>query len=318
MIQITYLSHGKLAKGELDTLEKIRSEVWVDCFNPSKPELKKIAEKTDISYEDLLRALDEDERPGIHGIDKVSGVTFHAPFLNKANNYVTVPIGIFINGNRIVIIRTRHIEAIEKLELLDDGKKVEMLQKDITFTMYMILSEVVNHFFRVTDELEERIDKIEDAVFKTHGQKTVKEIFSLKKTLIYFHKSLTGNREVIASIEKKFIKDLKGPNVKKIRYLYSDVIQLIDMIATYRDILTGTLDIHLTSVSNNLNEIVKRLTVVASFVMVPTLISGIYGMNFKYMPEIHKWGVYGYPFALGLMGLSIVLMYIYFKRKKWL
>ena len=90
------------------------------------------------------------------------------------------------------------------------------------------------------------------------------------------------------------------------------------MIATYRDILTGTLDIHLTSVSNNLNDIMKRLTVITAFVIIPTLISGIYGMNFKHMPEIHKWGVYGYPFALSLMVLSIVFMYIYFKRKQWL
>ena len=318
MINITYLSHGKLTKGDLDNLEKIRSEVWIDCFNPSKPDLKKIAEKTDISYEDLLRALDEDERPGIHGYDSISGITFHAPLLNKANNYVTVPIGIFIDRNRIVIVRTRHIEAIEKLEQMEDAKKVEMLQKDITFTMYMILSEVVNHFFNVTDVLEERIDKIEDSVFKTHGQRTVREIFSMKKTLIYFHKSLTGNREVIASIEKKLIKELKGPNVKKIRYLYSDVIQLIDMIATYRDILTGTLDIHLTSVSNNLNDVMKRLTVITAFVIIPTLISGIYGMNFKYVPEIHKWGVYGYPFALSLMVFSVILLYIYFRRKQWL
>ncbi len=318
MIQITYLSHGKIAKGDLDNLEKIKSEVWVDCLNPSKQELKKIAEKTGISYEDLLRALDEDERPGIHNDNNVSGITFHAPFLNKANNYITMPLNIFIRGSKTVIIRTRHIEAIEKLEHLSDEKIVEMLQKDMTFTMYMILSEIVNHFFSVTDEIEERINKIEEAVFKTHGTKTVKEIFSLKKTLIYFHKSLTGNREVIASIEKKFIKDLKGPNIKKIRYLYNDVIQLIDMVATYRDILTGTLDIHLTSVSNNLNDVMKRLTVISAFVLVPTLISGIYGMNFKYMPEIHKWGIYGYPFALSLMALSIILMYIYFKRKQWL
>jgi len=102
--------------------------------------------------------------------------------------------------------------------------------------------------------------------------------------------------------------------------LYDDVTQLIDTEGTYRDILTGTLDIYLTSVSNDLNKVMKTLTIVASFVLIPTLITGVYGMNFNVnspfnMPEL-TWQ-YGYFFALGLMALSIILTYVFFKRKGW-
>jgi len=317
MINITYLSKGKLVKGDIDTL-KSTGEVWIDCLDPSKQELKKVSDKINISYEDLHRALDEDERPNIINYDGCSVITLLAPFVTKANNYETVPFTIFISKNYVVIVRKKHIEALEKVNLLDDKQKVEILQHDITYTIYMIVSEVVNHFFRVSDEIETKIDKIEDSVFKKQNQKTVKDIFALKKTLIYFHKSLTGNREVVAGIEKQFLEYLKGRNLKKFRYLYSDIMQLIDMTATYREILTSSLDIYLTSVSNNLNHVVKRLTVVTSFVLVPTLISGIYGMNFKYMPEIHSFGKYGYPFALSLMVVSSILIYIYFKKQDWL
>jgi len=93
------------------------------------------------------------------------------------------------------------------------------------------------------------------------------------------------------------------------------------MVGTYRDILTGTLDIYLSSISNNLNQVMKTLTIVASFVLIPTLISGIYGMNFSNaspynMPELF-WK-YGYFFALGLMLASMILTYVFFRKKGWL
>ena len=149
----------------------------------------------------------------------------------------------------------------------------------------------------------------------------MQHIFSIKKTLIFFHRALTANREVISSIEKEYVANIDKKNIKRFRALYNDVAQLIDMEGTYREILTGTLDIHLSSTSNNLNQAMKTLTIVASFVLVPTLISGIYGMNFVNnspynMPELY-WQ-YGYFFALGLMLFSIIAVYIFFKKKKWL
>ena len=78
------------------------------------------------------------------------------------------------------------------------------------------------------------------------------------------------------------------------------------------------MEAHLSFVSMSLNVVMKRLTVLMALITVPSLIAAIYGMNFKYIPEIHVWGKYGYPFALSLMALSIVFMYFYFKKKEWL
>ncbi|MCW4026371.1 MAG: magnesium and cobalt transport protein CorA, partial [Candidatus Bathyarchaeota archaeon] len=139
--------------------------------------------------------------------------------------------------------------------------------------------------------------------------------FRIKKTLIYFHKALTANREVVTSIEKQYLKHISKKELKEFRILYNDIVQLIDTCDTQRDVTTGVIDIYLSSVSNLTNDVVKKLTVIASFVLVPTLISGIYGMNFRIMPEI-PWA-YGYPFALGLMVFSVVAMWVYFKKAKW-
>ena len=166
------------------------------------------------------------------------------------------------------------------------------------------------------DLLEDRVESVEDMLLKTQDTKIVHTIFSIKKKMIYLHKSLLANREVISGIEKEYVKQISKKDAKRFRDIYNDIVQLIDMGDTYREILTGILDTHLTSISNSLNEVIKKLTVYASFVLVPTLISGIYGMNFRVMPEIY-WQ-YGYAFSLGLMAVSIFALYIFFNQKKWI
>jgi len=317
MIRITYLSNAKLKKGELDNLDKLRSEVLIDCIAPERADLKKLSRKTDIPYDDFVRALDEDERPGISEFDTFSRITFHAPVHVKAKAFVTVPFSIFIKRNYTIILRNTHIDCIDKFEITDPDKRVEILTKDNAFTIYSILNEVVNHFFKAVEDLETKITKIDKKVITSEDEKLVKEIFHIKKTLIFFHKSLIGNREVVVDLEKQLLRDIHGKNVKKFQYLDNDFVQLIDMVDTYRSILSNSLDVHLGVVSNNMNEVMKRLTIITSFILVPALIAGIYGMNFVARPEF-ELGRKGFYSVLGLMGLSIVLIYMFFKKMKWI
>ncbi|MFH0867931.1 MAG: CorA family divalent cation transporter, partial [Candidatus Woesearchaeota archaeon] len=203
---------------------------------------------------------------------------------------------------------------------LIDSKKIDLYTKGISYFTYRLLDEILNAYFSILDTLEEKIDKIEDKVIEKPDKATVGNIFSVKKTLIFFHRALAANREVITSIEKEYVANIDKKNVKRFRALYNDVTQLIEMEGTYRDILTGTLDVYLSSVSNNLNHVIKTLTIGASFVLIPTLIASIYGMNFEFMPEIHTalGQRFGYYFALVLMALSIIISYAFFKKKGWM
>ena len=115
-------------------------------------------------------------------------------------------------------------------------------------------------------------------------------------------------RKQIPGIDKKTVVYLKD--------VYDDVIHLIDNNERLRTSLSSVIEIHLSNLSNNTNEIMKTLTIIASFAMVPTLIASIYGMNFRFMPEI-PW-LWGYPFALGLMAVSVFGMYAWFKKKGWM
>ena len=321
MLTVHKFQKGGVKAGSLNDLSST-SKCWTECTNPSKHELKNISEKANISLNDLKEAIDEEERPKVYDLEDYSVIIVRAPW-TEHNEISTTPLSIFIskNKNNIITITLKKINSINKIRQLILLKKIDIHVKGISFFTYRILDRVLEEYFSILDILEEKIDVIEDKVVGKPDKSTIHGIFSVKKTLIFFHRALTANREVISAIEKEYVTNIDKKNIKRFGVLYNDVTQLIDMEGTYRDILTGTLDIYISSVSNNLNQVMKTLTIIASFVLIPTLISGIYGMNFSSaspynMPELY-WQ-YGYFFALGLMLISVIFTYAFFRRKGWL
>ncbi|MBW2976561.1 magnesium/cobalt transporter CorA [Candidatus Woesearchaeota archaeon] len=321
MIEAYKVQKEGVIKGSLNDLGNTRM-CWANCINPTAKELKDISEKAKIPLSDLQEVLDEEERPKVSDLEKYSLIIIRAPLTEK-DEILTTPLSIFISNdkNNVITIALKEIRSIQKIRDLITSKKIDVYEKGISFFTYRLLDEVLNTYFSILDTLEEKIDLIEDKVVEKPDKISAKNIFLIKKTLIYFHKSLTANREVITSIEKEYVINIDKKNIKRFRTLYNDVTQLIDTEGTYREILTGTLDVYLSAVSNNLNQVMKTLTIGASFILIPTLIASIYGMNFNTaspynMPEL-LWN-YGYLFALGLMVFSIVITYLFFKRKGWL
>ena len=317
MIDVYKYEKGAIKRGSLDDFKKPGVIMWADANNPSKIELDQISEETGITNEDLKEAVDEEERPRTSDLDNYSLITFRAP-LFKNGNITTTSVAIFISKNRNNIITIRHgdTKSISKIRQLVEANKTILFEKGIGYFVYRLLDEILNTYFVVMDNLEDNVDRIESQVIENPDKKLVSQIFEIKKTLIYFNKSLLTNREVITSIEKQYVNDISGKPTKLFRNLYNDIVQLIDTAATLRDVLTGTLDVYLSSASNSLNQVMKVLTIGASFILIPTLIASIYGMNFQWMPEL-EWK-YGYFFALGLMVFSITGMYAFFRRKGWI
>lgn len=317
MIKVLYYKKDRIIKGTLKDICYPKKFTWVDVFEPTKKELKQIADISKIPIADLKITLEEDQRPKVIDIEGPFSLIIFGTASFEKDEITTAPIFIYVSKqhNCVITIRDKETKSIKKLERLIEEKKT-LFQKGSDYFVYRLLDEILNIYFEVLDDIENRIDQIEDSVVKTPDIEIVEKIFETKKTLIYFTKTMAANREVIASIEKEYLSEIDKRRAKQFRTLYNDTVQLVDMSSTYRDILTGTLDIYLSSVSNNLNKIMKTLTVAASFILIPTLIASIYGMNFRIMPELY-WK-HGYAFAIGLMVFSIIATYVFFKRKKWI
>jgi magnesium transporter len=288
---------------------------WIDCYKPTDEEFHLLAEKTGIPFEDLKSSIDSQKRPRVLPYDGSSSITFRAPY-NDQGIIATAPVGIFLFKNNVLTIHDKPLDAINKFRELPDSQRLLIYRLGAPHFVYRFMDMVINDFFSLVDQIEDRINHIEAGVLQEASKLLVREIFTQKRVLIYIHKALVANKDVVSSLEKRYIREFRKEDIRLLRDLYNDVAQLIDLVSTYRDILTSILDMYLSSVSNNLNKVMKTLTLISAFVMVPTLISGIYGMNFRQMPEL-TWQ-YGYGFSLGLMVFSIVIFYVYFKRKGWI
>jgi len=312
MITCIFVNRNDYSIIPLDKVHLIKKYTWIDALDPDKHELKKLEEKTSIPIDTLKEALDTNERPRATQHESYRHIVYKIP-TSEEKKIQTSSFSIFIFRNVILTLRKKDSTTFQDLNAMGKEAKIQLLKSPANFILHLI-DMISDKYFYMLDSIEEKVHHLEEQIFNQSKRDIIKEIFKAKKALIYFHKALTANRDVVTSIDKEFFFN-QSFDTHMIRMIRHDVTELIDLVSTYREILTSTMEIYISQMSLNLNDIIKKMTAVASFILIPTLISGIYGMNFQKMPELY-W-TYGYGFALGLMVFSIVIMYIYFKKNDW-
>ncbi len=306
----THLSRSKLEDMNFHHLK------WLDLLDPTPTEIGQVAEIVGLSKKELESALDRNELPRLTELNHFLLLITKAPFLHSHQSRIASTSVAFMLSEKLLI--TAHKDPVSSIHALLEGSDEELssrISKGTDFLLCDISEEITKCFLSTLEDLEDQIDKIEDSVFSNPDQKAVKKIFSLKRTLIYFHKGLSSNRDVLITAQKIVDERLDTRVQNRLTALYYDTIQLIDSVATYRDILTGTLDIYLSAVSNNMNAVMKKMAAYGTIVLVPTFITGLYGMNFQVLPET-TWK-YGYLFAWGLIIASVFVLWVYFKKMDW-
>lgn len=184
------------------------------------------------------------------------------------------------------------------------------------YLAYSLIDAIVDNYFVILEDLGERIEDLEEEVATKPSPTTLSGIHHLKREMIFLRKAVWPLREVAGSLERGESPLITAPARVYLRDVYDHTIQVIDIIETYRDMLSGMFDIYLSSISNKLNEVMKFLTVIGTIFMPLTFIVGLYGMNFQNMPEL-KWE-WGYPSVLLLMAGMTIGMVVYFRHRKWL
>jgi magnesium transporter len=185
------------------------------------------------------------------------------------------------------------------------------------YLTYRLLDAVVDSYFAVVEHIEDGLEAIEDEVVTNPSPGTLHAIQHNKRNLIALRKAVWPLREVIGALERRET-PLIGEGVTVfLRDVYDHTVQLIDTVETLRDVLSGILDVYLSSLSNRLNEVMKVLTIIATIFMPLAFITGMYGMNFEHFPEIRQ--PWGYPYLFwGLCLGTAGTMIQYFRRKRWM
>lgn len=185
------------------------------------------------------------------------------------------------------------------------------------YLTYAILDTVVDQYFVMIDSLDEAITSLEDSLLTSEPTQTLLiNIQTLRKEIITLRRNISPTRELMSGLLRSESELIDEKTQLYLRDVSDHAIRVMEMIESYRDILSGLIDIYVSSVSNKMNEIMKVLTVFASIFIPLTFLAGIYGMNFEYMPELRwKWA---YP-TLWVIFITIpIVLIVYFKKKKWL
>ena len=267
-----------------------------------------------LMLEDIVNT---DQRPKLEDYDDYLYIVLKMLTSQPSGEVSAEQISLVVGKNFVITfqegLRGDPFEPVR--ERVRGGKgKIRTMGAD--YLAYSLLDAVVDGYFGVLERVGERIEELEEEVVYVASPDTVRSIHRLKREMILLRRALWPLREVIGALQRRESPLISEPVTIFLRDVYDHTIQAIDAVEAYRDILSGLLDIYLSSLSNRMNEIIKFLTIIGTIFIPLTFIAGVYGMNFQHMPELYwRWG---YPAIMLLMLLVTVSMLVYFKRRKWL
>lgn len=224
----------------------------------------------------------------------------------------------FVLGKNYVISFQENQESDDFENIKDRIRKGKwrIRKMNADYLMYSIVDSIIDNYFIVLEHIEDEVEILQDDLMKNPTPKTLQDIQRLKQNLITLRKSIRPVREILGALERTESELIDDKLQAYIRDAYDHTVQIIDTIETFRDIIAGSLDIYLSSLSNKMNQVMKVLTVISTIFIPLTFIVGIYGMNFKYMPELDKTRTYP---TLWIIMLTVAGgMIRYFRKKKWM
>ena len=226
-------------------------------------------------------------------------------------------VSIVLGQNFILTFQERERDVFNPIrERLRNGKgRVRKLKAD--YLAYCLIDAIVDHYFVILEKFGEDIENLEDELMDNPSSETLQKIHAMKGEMIFLRKSIWPVREMVNTLERTESSLISKNTRIFLRDLYDHTIQVIDTVESFRDMVSGMLDIYLSSLSNKMNEVMKVLTIIATIFIPLTFIAGIYGMNFDFMPELGWHWSYPYGFWAVIFVIAGALL-LFFKKKDWL
>lgn len=288
--------------------------VWLDIRYSDPEAAQKILEDR-LHFHHLAAedAVSTNERPSLQEFEDVLFLSVMVPVKERGEVEVE-ELGFFLRDKSLVTVCSHELDVVEDWfkRWRDHPKRIGTHP---AFLMHALVDAAVDAYFPMLDHIEDISDDVADKIFNGDDQQ-LPTIMKLKRALLSIRRAIAPTRDVLNSLLRRDIAQV--PEEAKIYFqdVYDHALRLTDLVDTNRDAITSILDVHLSTVSNNLNVVVKKMTVLSTVLMTMALVAGVYGMNFEHMPELH-WA-FGYPYAIGLMFALGGLVLLAFKWVKWI
>jgi magnesium transporter len=303
-----------------DISEVLKQEdrfVWIGLHEPSEELLKQVQAEFglhDLAIEDAHRA---HQRPKLERYDDSLFIVLRTAQMNRVTRQPEFGETHLFVGPRYVV-SVRHGASLGYAEVRSRCEATpQLLAKGPGFVLYALMDFVVDHYFPIVEALEDELEALEDTIFGGEfSRETTRRIYELKRNLLEFKRGVSPLVDICNRLIRFDLEIIPEDTRPYFRDVYDHAIRINEMVDGLRELLTSALEANLSLISVSQNEAMKRLTGWAAIIAVPTMIAGIYGMNFKKMPEL-DWPL-GYPLIMGLMIGVCAFLYIRFKRGGWL
>lgn len=289
-------------------------DVGVEDFGSET--IKKISNELGLHPLTVDDILTRENRPIVDLFDDYLFVLASAlPKTFEIGELETRQLSIVLGPNYVITFHREEIDAIDRAADRFEANPGNYFGRGADYLVYQFLNYITGDHFPVLDRVEEEIDLIEDKVLEDPDEELLEKISGLRSDLIEIQRSTGPQREMAGKLARMETPLIQEKTRVYFRDIQDELARLSDLRTNYRDLISGARDMYMNVMSNQMNEIMQTLTIVATIFIPLTFIAGIYGMNFEVMPELSwDWGYYG---ALGLMGISALGMLYYFKRKDW-
>lgn len=258
------------------------------------------------------------QRPKLENYDAylyfvMRNLSYNEDTLEVSNEQISIILG----KNYIVSFNEDTFPTFENVSerLRKGGPKIR--NSNCGYLAYALMDSIVDNYFLILEKMGEAIEDLEDAIIANPDKNDIRKVHRLRSELILLRKSVWPLRDVLNNILRESNTLFSPDTLIYMRDVYDHTIQIIDTIESYRDMVIGIIDVYLSGMSNKMNQVMKVLTIISTIFIPLTFLAGVYGMNFKNMPEfectwMYPWGFWGFSV------LAIILMLALFKRKNWL
>jgi len=279
--------------------------------------IEKIGKNFDFHPLLLEDILNTEQRPKIEDFETHIYIVLKMLYYeDNTNEIISEQFSIIFGKNFVISFQEKEGDIFNPIRERIRTSKGRIRKMGADYLAYSLIDAIVDSYFIILEKLGENIEDVEETMLANPTPETLHDIHRLKRKMISLRKSVWPLREVVSALERSDSSLIQEPTRIYLKDVYDHTIQVIDTIETFRDMLSGMLDVYLSSISNKMNEIMKVLTIIATIFIPLTFIVGVYGMNFEQMPEL-KWQ-WGYPVIWFIMLAIGISMVFYFRKKKWL
>ncbi|MCC7142109.1 MAG: magnesium/cobalt transporter CorA [Candidatus Eisenbacteria bacterium] len=264
--------------------------------------------------EDILNT---DQRPKMEEFDTYIYAVLNMIYCHAPHDEIEFEqVSLIIGANFLLTFQEAGGDVFDPLRQRIRENQGAVRKNGSDYLAYRLIDAIVDNYFVVGEKLGERIEAVEEILIDRPEPASLHELHLLKRDTIRLRKAVWPLREMLASFSRGESRLVQAGTLMYFRDVYDHCVQMIDTIETDRDVLSGLLDLYLSSQNNRLNEVMKVLAVISTIFIPLSFVAGVYGMNFQDMPEL-RWK-YGYPAALVMMGAVALVLLLWFRRKRWI